>query len=67
MCKFIDARDNKFLKVSRRLLYEVSNLDDPTSVGVNNERVKDLLKLVPPQYNPSGNQEAPNLRTIYSP
>ena len=51
MCKFIDARDNKFLKVSRRLLFEVGSLEDPTSVGIKDPRVKGLLKLVPPQDN----------------
>lgn len=49
MCKFKDASDNKFIKVTRRLLAEVSEMDSMAGVGIKDERLKDLLKLVPPK------------------
>ena len=49
MCKFPDKNDNKFIKVSRRLRFEISTLHTTTGVDIKDERLKDLLGLVPPE------------------
>ena len=49
MCKFHDKNDNKFIKVSRRLRSEIDTLQTTTGVEIKDERLKDLLRLVPPE------------------
>ena len=49
MCKFPDIYDNKFIKVSRRLRAEIGTLQTTTGMTIKDERLTDLLRLVPPK------------------